>query len=687
MSTKTRQPASASKVSTGHSASSAGFIPTRKEGFSLLRQASWSAQSGEMRPQARFAVGPVNDAFENEADRIADRVVAGNSPSRVRTTAIAVQRSNTGHAASLQQAPASVGRTLARQGQPLEPPVRRDMEQNFGHDFSRVRVHTGALAEQSAREMGAHAYTVGRDVVFNAGQYAPQTQSGKHLLAHELTHVLQQSGQAGRTVQREVAPDSGTSATASTTPQPPRQDYVFIMGQDTAGSSNRFYEVAERYFRAHLPGATFVTDVRNLNDLLGYVANNIQLPIGNLYIVSHANEDGTLAFGLDSADPDAHMTVRELRDALHPSGGGASTLTSLTTQIDASTRIHIKGCDLGRTREMVELLDEAFGGAGTVTAPTHEQGYNFDPTLERGARRDFRAGIEASHPMPPPVDSSLRGRARRDADAARRRAVGERGAAVQAEITSRSSEEDVLAERAGTVESLSGPMFQRPGTTLYGATELRPEVDRLYSHLSETQRARMVTRLVARDRRSERVANRDGVVGQRGQRAYRHTPYTYTFTEPASATEANRAYVDDFRDNNFTARRLLPPATTAGAGSIDFVFTVEGSISHGRRQPVEAATRRYTSSRPDDASLIRQGRPQLNNPDRYAWRVRRTHASSGITTLSVIAERVIAYLHHGSLNPSAHDYFTRPESDPNFYATSTFAPPPPSPPSTGAGSP
>ncbi len=66
------------------------------------------------------------------------------------------------------------------------------MEPRFGHDFSRVRVHTGSKAVTSATTVNALAYTVGRDVVFGAGQYAPNTSDGKRLLAHELTHVVQQ---------------------------------------------------------------------------------------------------------------------------------------------------------------------------------------------------------------------------------------------------------------------------------------------------------------------------------------------------------------------------------------------------------------------------------------------------------------------------------------------------------------
>jgi hypothetical protein len=77
-------------------------------------------------------------------------------------------------------------------GQPLDAPTRAFMEPRFGHDFSRVRVHTDTQAAQSARAVDALAYTVGRDVVFGAGQYRSMTHDGRKLLAHELTHVIQQ---------------------------------------------------------------------------------------------------------------------------------------------------------------------------------------------------------------------------------------------------------------------------------------------------------------------------------------------------------------------------------------------------------------------------------------------------------------------------------------------------------------
>jgi hypothetical protein len=90
--------------------------------------------------------------------------------------------------------PAMVHEVLRSSGRPLDPAPRELMESRFGHDFSQVRVHTDAQAAESARAVNARAYTVGRDVVFGAGQYAPATVAGQTLLAHELTHVVQQQG-------------------------------------------------------------------------------------------------------------------------------------------------------------------------------------------------------------------------------------------------------------------------------------------------------------------------------------------------------------------------------------------------------------------------------------------------------------------------------------------------------------
>jgi Domain of unknown function (DUF4157) len=89
--------------------------------------------------------------------------------------------------------PPVVDEVLHSPGQPLDAATRAFMEPRFGHDFSQVRVHANERAAESVRAVDALAYTVGRHIVFGSDQYVPTTVSGKRLIAHELTHVLQQA--------------------------------------------------------------------------------------------------------------------------------------------------------------------------------------------------------------------------------------------------------------------------------------------------------------------------------------------------------------------------------------------------------------------------------------------------------------------------------------------------------------
>ncbi|HLJ33070.1 MAG TPA: DUF4157 domain-containing protein [Ktedonobacteraceae bacterium] len=102
--------------------------------------------------------------------------------------------------------PPIVHTVLNSPGQALGSGTRSFMESRFGHDFSNVRVHTNAQAVEAARSVNALAYTVGRDIVFGTGQYQPETMAGKRLLAHELTHVVQQRGQISAKSSLAISP-------------------------------------------------------------------------------------------------------------------------------------------------------------------------------------------------------------------------------------------------------------------------------------------------------------------------------------------------------------------------------------------------------------------------------------------------------------------------------------------------
>jgi hypothetical protein len=107
-----------------------------------------------------------------------------------------LQRRAIGHGPGT--APSIVHDVLRSSGQPLDAATRQFFEPRFSHDFSRVRIHADEKAAHSAREVSALAYTVGSNVVFAAGQYRPSSPAGRQLIAHELTHVVQQSHSSSR---------------------------------------------------------------------------------------------------------------------------------------------------------------------------------------------------------------------------------------------------------------------------------------------------------------------------------------------------------------------------------------------------------------------------------------------------------------------------------------------------------
>jgi hypothetical protein len=151
-----------------------------------------------------MAVNQPGDQYEQEAEQVADNVLRMAAPGTVMAPAapnddkpedetLLRKERNSAGVSTVQGIPPIVNQVLSsRDGQPLDSATRTFMEQRFGHDFSRVRIHTGEQASASAHAVNALAYTVGRDVVFDREQYAPETEVGRRLLAHELTHVVQQ---------------------------------------------------------------------------------------------------------------------------------------------------------------------------------------------------------------------------------------------------------------------------------------------------------------------------------------------------------------------------------------------------------------------------------------------------------------------------------------------------------------
>lgn len=135
-------------------------------------------------------------ATDGHAQLLAARAVAEGRPSALDHAAIAHLQAVAGNGGVAQlledDAPEQVRTVLSRTGEPLDPAVAADMSARLGADLSDVRIHRDAAASESARAVNANAYTVGSDIVFQAGQYDPSGPAGQRVLAHELTHVVQQ---------------------------------------------------------------------------------------------------------------------------------------------------------------------------------------------------------------------------------------------------------------------------------------------------------------------------------------------------------------------------------------------------------------------------------------------------------------------------------------------------------------
>src|SRR5262245_44996747 len=180
---------------------------------------SLAMRSGAL--QHKLTIGQADDPYEREADRVADQVMRMPAPQSeghgLSITPVtlrqaqrkcaecqeeeeegALQRKESSGAEAPATAPPTVDQTLSSPGQPLDPATRAYFEPRFGYDFSRVRAHINGQAAQSAADVKARAYTVGQHVVFGAGKYAPGTNAGDSLIAHELAHTVQQGADVVR---------------------------------------------------------------------------------------------------------------------------------------------------------------------------------------------------------------------------------------------------------------------------------------------------------------------------------------------------------------------------------------------------------------------------------------------------------------------------------------------------------
>jgi len=196
---------------------------------------------GQLPIQTKLTIGKAGDKYEQEADRVASQVVNQiNSPVAQKSQAETIQREDVPEEDELMMKPeagiiqredvpedeeelqrksevdqggtatpdleASIQQARSS-GKPLTNEIRTKMESAFGSDFSSVKIHHNAQSDSLNRSIQARAFTTGQDIFFRQGAYNPGSRGGQELLAHELTHVVQQSGGArisNSTVQRDI---------------------------------------------------------------------------------------------------------------------------------------------------------------------------------------------------------------------------------------------------------------------------------------------------------------------------------------------------------------------------------------------------------------------------------------------------------------------------------------------------
>lgn len=276
-----------------------------------------------VRLQLKLAQNVPGDIYEQEAEQVSERVTGASAAQAQHNTLngesarprsehanhrhLQTKRASTNNMGVLSSTPI-VNEVLSTPGQPLDPSTRAFMEPRFGHDFSQVRIHTDERAGESAQAVNALAYTVGRHIVFRGGNYSPETVAGKKLLAHELTHVVQQTSSAPALMRQ------ATQTPATTSAQPTdRRTYIIIYGsgqlnpttgghhQGSLEGGGNFY-LAAKTKRDKLV-ASLGADASKHNIVFGYTPTEAEVknflnkkydaPVAEVHIFSHGWPGGT----------------------------------------------------------------------------------------------------------------------------------------------------------------------------------------------------------------------------------------------------------------------------------------------------------------------------------------------------------------------------------------------------------
>jgi hypothetical protein len=288
-----------------------------------------------------LAVSSPGDRFEREADRLAGAAMRGLGVASSMVSRVSPTRAE---GASL---------PVRGPGRPLPAAVRARYEEQFSYDFSRVRIHTDAGAAATAGGLSSNAFTVGHHVAFAPGRYAPETESGRRLLAHELTHVIQQERvTAPQIVQREFVYGSGY-------PKPWKNDAAEIRSLQ-----RREWSPSTDDFKALVDREGGGRGVATFKELLDLIESRPPGSITELALVGHSNSE---VFGLGGKIiPGDVIFTRAGAINEESIAANQSRITPLRNRFSGLTaQIVLYSCDAGVGGELLCALSEAFGVIAT----------------------------------------------------------------------------------------------------------------------------------------------------------------------------------------------------------------------------------------------------------------------------------------------------------------------------------
>ncbi len=351
-----------------------------------------------MTVQPKLTINTPGDRYEQEADAMADRVMrmpASEDKAKLVTGLIggsvqrkcvsckeeekrnSIMRKESGALGGLSVSSSFASSLNASKGSgsPLPQATKSFMENAFSTDFSGVRIHADSHAAEMSRGINAKAFTYGRDIYFDQGKYAPENIEGKKLLAHELTHIIQQL----LLIQRKPAAKLIKEDEEEKVELKQLKYVCVFVGYDLYGIQ------ARRYLKIMMPDH-YLIEASSMEDAMIKIRDNAKLflkggsaaHIAEVVLIAHGNASGFIKIplikGRRGITPE---DIVQIQDEFK--SGGLQKFQEVRSDVvslfDNNTDVIIRGCRIGRNQETVDALAAFFGGHARVYAPKEYQAF------------------------------------------------------------------------------------------------------------------------------------------------------------------------------------------------------------------------------------------------------------------------------------------------------------------------